>query len=141
MLLYENKYFVEKIEIRKNMLKDLTVHVLEFMFSALTVLYEVSIAVLVTSWDTPCVVMGILQFYMKWVLQSLPRHGILLVLSWGTPCVVLGYSLCCHLIVLVLPWDTPYVVIGYFLCCYGILLVLCKERLQFLINIDRRSVN
>ena len=25
MLLYENKYFVEKIEIRKNMLKDLTV--------------------------------------------------------------------------------------------------------------------
>ena len=25
MLLYENKYFVEKIEIRKNILKDLTV--------------------------------------------------------------------------------------------------------------------
>ena len=25
MLLYENKYFVEEIEIRKNMLKDLTV--------------------------------------------------------------------------------------------------------------------
>ena len=25
MLLYENKYFVEKIEIRKNMIKDLTV--------------------------------------------------------------------------------------------------------------------
>ena len=31
MLLYENKYFVEKIDIRKNMLKDLTVSLSEKM--------------------------------------------------------------------------------------------------------------
>ena len=34
MLLYENEYFVEKIEMRKNILKDLTVYLKERDFLA-----------------------------------------------------------------------------------------------------------
>ena len=44
MLLYENKYFVEKIEIRKNMLKDLTVSLTKLVSIEMLNIFYKSIA-------------------------------------------------------------------------------------------------
>ena len=49
MLLYENKYFVEKIEIRKNMLKDLTVSLMTVTLSTFLTACE---ALLISSFVT-----------------------------------------------------------------------------------------
>ena len=54
MLLYENKYFVEKIEIRKNMLKDLTVSLSWLILFLFTTFLVSAFANLYWVEESPC---------------------------------------------------------------------------------------